>query len=255
VTQDPASFYLEALLAGDATRLLEVFAGEPVVDDPLRGAVRGTSEFEGFVSTQHSWLLERTARIEPLRTTRSGHRTVFEALMRLRLAKGDAELPIAVVGEPGGERVSTIRVYHSLWPLYGAHQVRSPLLQRDPTVVVTDIVGDYQRALAAGNVDAIVATFEEDGYFREPAGGEWFYRGAAALREFMSHILGSGGIRLEYCTVTDDGVACAIEFNAVQLGPHALQPQAGVAVYERGSSGCLHAARIYDDVNVEALVA
>ena len=69
----------------------------------------------------------------------------------------------------------------------------------------------------------------------------------------MTHLLSSGGIRLEHCTVTDDGVACALEFNAVQFGPHPLEPQAGVAVYERGPSGRLHAARIYDDVNVEAL--
>jgi hypothetical protein len=69
----------------------------------------------------------------------------------------------------------------------------------------------------------------------------------------MSTILGGGGIRLERCTVTDDGVVAAIEFTAVRFGPHRLQPQAGLAVYERGPSGLLHAARIYDDVNVEAL--
>jgi hypothetical protein len=32
-------------------------------------------------------------------------------------------------------------------------------------------VGEYQRALSAGDIDAIVATFEPDGYAREPAGG------------------------------------------------------------------------------------
>jgi hypothetical protein len=69
----------------------------------------------------------------------------------------------------------------------------------------------------------------------------------------MSTILGGGGIRFEHCTVTDDGVVAAIEFNAVQFGAHHPQPQAGLAVYERGPSGLLHAARIYDDVNVEAL--
>jgi hypothetical protein len=212
-------------------------------------------DFERFATAQHAWLLERAARIEPLRATHRAGRTVFEALVQLRLPTGDAELPVAVVGDHAGDRVSAIRVYHSRWPLEGAHQVRSPLLPRDPALAMTGIVAEYQRALTSGNIDAIVATFEEDGYFREPAGGEWFYRGQVRLREFMTHILGSGGIGLEYCTLTDDGVACAIEFNAVTFGPHTLQPQAGVAVYERGASGRLHAARIYDDVNVEALAA
>jgi hypothetical protein len=71
----------------------------------------------------------------------------------------------------------------------------------------------------------------------------------------MAAILGPGGIPLEHCTVSDDGVACAIEFNAVAFGKEELVPQAGIAVYERGASGLLHAARIYDDVNVEALAA
>ena len=57
-----------------------------------------------------------------------------------------------------------------------------------------------------------------------------------------------GGIGLEYCTVTDDGNAAALEYNALSWGPHQLPPQAGVAVYVRGASGKLAAARIYDDV-------
>ena len=116
-----------------------------------------------------------------------------------------------------------------------------------------DVIEAYQRALAAGDVTAIVSTFEPDGYFREPSGGSYVHRGRDQLQAFMSTILGGGGIRLEHCTVTDDGVVAAIEFTAVQLGPHRLQPQAGLAVYERGQTGLLHAARIYDDVNVEAL--
>jgi hypothetical protein len=101
-------------------------------------------------------------------------------------------------------------------------------------------------------VEAIVSTFEPDGYFREPAGSQYVYRGTEALHDFMAKILAPGGIGLEHCTATDDGVVCAIEFNAVTFGAEPLVPQAGVAVYERGESGLLHAARIYDDVNVEA---
>ncbi len=41
--------------------------------------------------------------------------------------------------------------------------------------------------------------------------------------------------------------------NAVQFGARRLEPQAGLAIYERGATGRLAAARIYDDVNVEAL--
>jgi hypothetical protein len=39
-----------------------------------------------------------------------------------------------------------------------------------------------------------------------------------------------GGIQLEHCTVTDDGVRCAVEYNCVRWGFMELPPQAGVAV-------------------------
>jgi hypothetical protein len=49
--------------------------------------------------------------------------------------------------------------------------------------------------------------------------------------------------------VTDDGTRVALEFNAVAWGGQQMPPQAGVAVYERGRSGRLAAARVYDDVD------
>jgi hypothetical protein len=42
---------------------------------------------------------------------------------------------------------------------------------------------------------------------------------------------------------------CALEYNVVKWGMTQLPPQAGVAVYVRGESGKLAAARIYDDVD------
>ena len=255
-THDPTETFLAALIAGASTLLLSGFAGEPVVDDPLGGRVRSAADLQRFSRERQAWLVERAARVESLRTTRNDQRTVFESLLHLRLPERDVALPVAVVGEHAADRrVQAIRVYHSLWPMYGAHRVRAPLLPRDPTLSVSDVVAEYQRALAIGDVEAIVSAFEPDGYFREPAGGDYFFHGREKLYEFMTHLLGSGGIGLEHCTVTDDGVACAIEFNAVQFGPHRLEPQAGVAVYERGPTGRLHAARIYDDVNVEALAS
>ncbi len=255
---DPTEAYLHRLRAGDTEALLAGFAGAPSIDDPLGGSARDRARFQAFAAERHAWLAERGARIVPVRTTRAAGRSVAEHLVHLTLPDHQApvELPVAVVGvQAPDDRVHALRVYHSLWPLFGSHRVRPALLPADASQRFTDVVAEYQQALDSGDIDAIVNAFEPDGYFREPAGGEWIYRGHARLREFMTHLLNAGGIKLEHCTVTDDGVACALEFNAVQFGPHRLEPQAGVAVYERGASGRLHAARVYDDVNVEALAA
>ena len=109
-------------------------------------------------------------------------------------------------------------------------------------------MGDYQRALAAGDAEAIVAAFEPDASVREPAGGAYVHRGTDELRAlFELFFSNGGGIPLEHCTSTDDGRACALEYNVVRWGRTEMPPEAGIAVYVRGASGKLCAARIYDD--------
>ena len=48
--------------------------------------------------------------------------------------------------------------------------------------------------------------------------------------------------------MTDDGARCVLEYNCTRWGSHDLAPQAGAVVFERGATGRLAAARIYDDV-------
>lgn len=253
-TPDASEAYLGRLVAGDPAAIAAGFSGEPAIDDPFAGAVRGRAALDAFVAERHAWLAARGAQVALGPITRGTSRTIVEAVLHLRHEGHDVDLPIAVVGEQApGRKVRALRVYHSFWPLEGHHRVRPPLVAPDPNAHVMGIVGDYQHALAIGDADAIVATFEADGYFREPSGEPYVHRGQAALLAFMRQMLGTGGISIEHLTVTDDGVRCAIEFDAVRFGGRPIPPQAGLAVYERGSTGRLHAARIYDDVNVEVL--
>ena len=91
---------------------------------------------------------------------------------------------------------------------------------------------------------------EPGGYAREPAGADNVHRGPEGLREFYEWLLSNGGgIPLEHCSVTDDERTCALEYNVVRWGQAELPPEAGIAIYVRGESGKLAAARIYDDAD------
>jgi hypothetical protein len=175
---------------------------------------------------------------------------VEEVVVHLDGKNGRVALPLAIVVDHRKGRMGEVRIYFSSWALTGRHENRPPLLQPNSEVPLPDVVGEYQRALAAGDVDAIVSTFEADAYAREPAGGEHVHTGRDGLRAFYEWLFSNGGgIPLEHCTVTDNGRVCALEYNVVRWGRTDLPPQAGVAVYVRGESGKLAAARIYDDAD------
>ena len=245
---DPVAQYITALNKGDIHSLENVWPGEMVVYDPRAGEIRGHKQLRQFVSRNQSWLAGRDARIETVASTYAGGRAVVELLGHLAGDGPEVAWPVAVVAESPDDRSVVFRTYCSQWPVDGRRHLRSPVL-KPGSAVPRDVVGRYQAALEAGDAEAIVGTFASDGYFREPIGPHFAHRGAGELRSFFTRCFSAGGgIGLQHCAVTDDGVRCALEYNCVRWGSHDLPPQAGIGVYERGPDGLLAAARVYDDI-------
>jgi hypothetical protein len=243
--------YFAGVQSGETEALVGSFAGEPELHHPVRGRVKGRRAFEQFVRDTNAWLRARNAvrgRVERIITPRRG---VEETVMTLDGHDGRVDLLAGIVADRDADaRIIELRVYYSTWALTGRHANRPPVLQPDPDLQAPDVVGEYQRALAAGDVEAVVAAFEPDASMREPAGDAYTHRGrdelVALYERFFSN---GGGIPLEHCTVTDDGRSCVLEYNVVRWGRTELLPEAGLAVYVRGDSGRLAAARIYDDAD------
>jgi SnoaL-like domain len=241
--------FFAGLMAGEIDALVDSFAGEPELHHPVRGRIKGARALAAFVTEVNAWLKERDVLIEDVDLVVTERRGVEEVLLHIAGDAGPVELPVAIVADRQPDRrIDELRIYFSSWPLSGRHANRPPLLQPDPELREPGVVGEYQRALAAGDLDAIVAAFEPGAYAREPAGGRHIHKGPEGLREFYElSFSNDGGIPLEHCSLTDDGRACALEYNVVRWGRTELAPEAGIAVYVRGESGKLAAARIYDD--------
>ena len=250
---DPVGEYFAALNKGDTHALETVWPGDVVIYDPRAGEVRGHHQVRQFIGRNLSWLAGLHARTETVASTAVGGRAVVELLAHLDHDGRQLAWPVAVVAESRDDRSAVFRSYFSRLMLDGRHYIRPPILEPGPAHP-GDVVGRYQAALEAGDIEAAVSTFTPDGYFREPIGAPFAHRGPHELRSFFAVCFSAGGgIGLEPCAVTDDGVRCALEYNCLRWGSHDLPPQAGIAVYERGPDGLLAAARVYDDI--EAPVA
>ncbi len=249
---DPVRQYLAALKEGSARDLETTWPGEVIIYDPRAGEVRGHRHVRQFVGRNLSWLASLHVRAETMASTVAGGRAVVELLAHIDHDGQQLAWPVAVVAESPDDLSVTFRTYCSQWPLEEQRPVRPPILPPG-NVRPGDVVGRYQAGLAAGDAEAVVATFAPDGYFRPPSGPRYAHHGTAELRAFYARCFSAGGgIGLEHCTVTDDGVRCALEYNCVRWGRHDLPPQAGIGVYERGPDGLLAAVRVYDDVEPPA---
>jgi ketosteroid isomerase-like protein len=250
---DPVAAYFEALTRGDAHALETVWPVEVVIDDPRAGEVRGHRQLRHFVRANRAWFAERDARVETVASTVVGGRAVVEVLVHVAGDGPTLAWPVAVVAESPDERSVLFRTYCSQWPVDGRRHLRSPVLGLGDAHP-GDVVGRYQAALGAGDAEAIVGTFAPEGYLREPVGPDDTHRGIPELRSFFASCFSAGGgIGLQDCAVTDDGVRCAVEYNCIRWGSHDLPPQAGIGVFERTTDGLLAAVRIYDDVEAPVL--
>jgi hypothetical protein len=243
--------YFTGVASGETEALVRSFSGEPELHHPLRGRVKGEREFERFISTTNTWLNALNAEGGEVSRIVTPRRAIEETVMKLDRAGGRIEVPVATVADRDEDgRIIELRIYYGNWPLTGGHTGRPPLLQPDPDLRPPDVVSEHQRAVAAGDVEATVATFEPDGYVREPAGGKYMHRGREALIALYERVFSNGGgIQAENCAIAEDGRSCAVEYNIVQWGRTELPPAAAVAVYVPGATGKLAAVRIYDDVD------
>jgi hypothetical protein len=249
---DPATQYVIALDEGDTHVLETVWPGEVVVHDPRRGEIRGRRHLRSFITENHAWFATHGARVEKVASTSADGRAVLELVVHLRVDDGEEiHWPVAVVAESPDDLSVVFRSYCSQRPILGSHHIRPAILPSDGAQL-DGLVGRYQEALEAGDADAVVETFAPDGYYREPESADALHRGAAELQSFFSKELSGGGIGLQHCAVTDDGVRCAVEYTCVSWGGEALSPQAGIGIYERHPDGLLAAVRLYDDVGPPA---
>jgi hypothetical protein len=245
--------YIPALLAAQAEQLVRRLGERATVDDPIFGRASGRAGLTTQLERASAWFGKRLGTFEPLAFTTGSDRDVTEGTLRLVLDGRPASVPVAVVAERRPEREVEVRVYYSTHSIQGTPTARSPLVPRDDGLGVPPPVAAHLAALSRGDVDALVATFENGATLRDPSGVLYMKDAqGGALRAFYEKMFASSsagqpGIEVIKGGRADDGSTCALEYTVARLRGRDIAPQPGLAVYERGESGLLRAARLYHD--------
>jgi hypothetical protein len=243
----PVRRYVPLLMDGDVEGLLDLFGDAPRINDPRLGWIQ-RREFELFVAASSEGLAERQARVEHLTTTITTLGAVEECVLTLVRRGETVRLPVAIAAVIASDVLTSVHIYHSMWPLMGAHAIRHPFLPASSGIPLPDVIERYHEMLEAGDAAGILEEFDVDGVLREPADEGESHRGKAELLRFFDRVFERGGMSVERCSLTDDGTSCALEYNMTAWGSALLPHQAGIAVYQRSRAGLLAAVRLYDDI-------
>ncbi len=224
------------------------------LDDPMWGRAEGLPAVPERLQATAAWLDDHAASYERLAFTTGVDRDVTEGTLVLTFEQKTVALPVAVVAERRRAREVELRIYFSTQPIRGAFTVRAPLVTGGPDAVPLPApVGDYLESVAAGKVDAVLATFEVDGVLRGPRGVQHANADGGLRAHFEKLFAGGasgGGVELARGGAADDGRTCAVEYTVTKICGRSVAPQAGLLVLERGDSGLLRQVRVYDDVEL-----
>ncbi len=240
--------FYSAFFDGDINDIKAMFTSGPNLNEPSTGSVKGERAFDHFIGNYRQWMLRRNPRVEHIDSITGGSRTVEECVLHLDYKGKSIDLPVAIIADLEGDKFKQIRIYHSMWPLLQQHIIRVPVLPFSETLQLPPLIDEYMKCLSKGDPETVIALFGKEAYVREPSGDSFKHAGQDAINKFYKTALAEGGIPLEHCTCTYDGIKCAVEYNIRKWGNTDLPPQSGIAVYEKNSSGRLSAVRIYDDV-------
>jgi hypothetical protein len=250
--------YFPALIARE-TRALERRLGDrATLDEPLFGRASGADSLGRRLGEIATWLADHRASFERSGFVMGSDRDVTEGSLALTVAGRTVDLPVAVVAERRRERAVELRVYHSTHAIRVDVAGRQPLLDPDEESAVPPPVAAYIDALARGDLEAVVSSFEDGTALRDGRGRSYVkHEAGGTLRAYYEEGLvdagkGSrGGTRLVTNARADDGRTCALEYTVVCVRGDAVPPRPGLAVFERGESGLLRALRVYEDVDAK----
>lgn len=231
--------------------VLSLLTSDAVLNLQTVGESQGLEESRALLKKQHEYLKDEIKEISVFREFEDDKHRVIEYDI---LLNNSFDLPLVVILVKEGDKYSAIRSYHSVYPITEGHVFRAAIFSKEINLSEPPEVVKYFESIAKGSTEETMETlsFEDDVYFKEPAGWRWNHKTKAGLKEHFDHFFGDGGVPLKFHNyIFDEKMGTfAGEYTCDVWGSASFKPQAGVSIYDiNKETGKITGIRIYDNVD------
>ncbi len=244
--------FIEKILQKDHSGILSDLSDDAVLNLQSIGSSKGKEEGLALLKKQTAYLENEVKEINVFRQFEDQNHLVIEYDI---LLNNTFDLPLVAVLEKEGNKYNAIRTYHSVYPITEGHVFRPSLFSEEIQLKEPHEVVNYFKAIAKGSTETTMETlsFEDDVYFREPAGWRWNHKTKEGLREHFNHFFSDGGVPLKFHNyVFDKEIGTfAGEYSCDIWGSAVFKPQAGISIYDiNKATGKITGIRVYDNVDM-----
>lgn len=244
--------YYESIHKENYEAIVGLLTDDAVLNLQSVGVSSGKAQAKSLLQKQFEYLKNEIKEIKVYHLFEDERHLVIEYDI---LLNNTFDLPAVVIATKEGDKFSSIRTYHSVYPITEGHEYRATFLDERIELTEPAEVVKYFEAITIGSTEKTMETlsFKDEVYFREPAGWRWNHKSKEGLKDHFDHFFGDGGVPLKFHNYVFDKEAgtFAGEYACDVWGSAVFKSQAGVSIYDiNKETGKIKAIRVYDNVDL-----
>jgi len=243
--------FIESIMSEDYNKILAELSEDATLKRQTVGVANVNEQGLELLKKQNQYLKDEVKEIKIFREFEDDKHLVIEYDI---LLNNTFDLPLVLILAKDGSKYNSVRTYHSVYPITEGHVFRASIFDEEIELTEPTEVVKYFEGITIGSVEDTMNTlsFEDDVYFREPAGWRWNHKTEDGLREHFQHFFADGGVPLKfhnYIFDKDKGTFAG-EYTCDVWGSATFKPQAGISIYDiNKETGKITGIRVYDNVD------
>ncbi|KAG1658279.1 hypothetical protein GQR58_023046 [Nymphon striatum] len=187
--------FIELITTEDYRGILTELTEDVELNLQTVGSAKGKAQGIELLKKQNQYLKNEIKEVKVFKQFEDDKHLVIEYDIVLN---NTFDLPLVVILVKDGSKYSSIRTYHSVYPITEGHIFRASIFKEEIKLTEPTEVVNYFDGITIGSVEATMDTlsFEDDVYFREPAGWRWNHKTKDGLREHFQHFFADAAFGL-----------------------------------------------------------